>query len=177
MSPDLEKIIAGCKKGSSDAYSDLVDNYSRKIYAYFYRLTGNSDVSNDLLGDLFLKVVKNIKKFKDGSFDGWIYKIASNVFHDFLREKQKQQKISSNYAEDSEFFYHDLQHEKVDMSQYLQAQLDRIDPDEREVILLRFYSDLSFKEIAEIRNEPIGTTLSKLHRSLKKLRSFVEQQK
>lgn len=177
MSRDLEKIIAGCKKGQNSAYSELVDCYSQKIYAYFYRLTGNRDISNDLLSELFLKVIKNIKKFKDGSFDSWIYKIASNVFHDFLREKQKQRKINSEYAENAESFYLDSQHEKADMGQHLQNQLNKIDAEEREIVLLRFYSDLSFKEIAEIRNEPIGTTLSKLHRSLKKLRSLIGQSK
>jgi RNA polymerase sigma-70 factor (ECF subfamily) len=56
----------------------------------------------------------------------------------------------------------------------LQIQLDRLDKDTRELIMLRFYSDLSFKEIAEMRSEPIGTTLAKLHRGLKKLKEFME---
>jgi RNA polymerase sigma-70 factor (ECF subfamily) len=56
----------------------------------------------------------------------------------------------------------------------LQVQLNRLDADTRDLILLRFYSELSFKEIAELRSEPIGTALSKLHRGLKKLRELME---
>jgi RNA polymerase sigma-70 factor (ECF subfamily) len=56
----------------------------------------------------------------------------------------------------------------------LQVQLNRLDADTRDLILLRFYSGLSFKEIAELRSEPIGTALSKLHRGLKKLRELME---
>ena len=56
----------------------------------------------------------------------------------------------------------------------LQVHLNRLDADTRDLILLRFYSELSFKEIAELRSEPIGTALSKLHRGLKKLRELME---
>ena len=56
----------------------------------------------------------------------------------------------------------------------LQIQLKRLDADTRELIMLRFYSQLSFKEIAKMRSEPIGTTLAKLHRGLKRLREFME---
>ncbi len=56
----------------------------------------------------------------------------------------------------------------------LQVHLSRLDPDTRDLIMLRFYSELSFKEIAEHRSEPIGTALSKLHRGLKKLRELME---
>ena len=61
--------------------------------------------------------------------------------------------------------------EKLDR---LQVQLNRLDADTRELIMLRFYSELSFKEIARVRGEPIGTALSKLHRGLKKLRVLME---
>jgi RNA polymerase sigma-70 factor (ECF subfamily) len=57
----------------------------------------------------------------------------------------------------------------------LQVQLGKLDTDTRELIMLRFYSQASFKKIAEMRSEPIGTTLSKLHRGLKKLRELMEQ--
>jgi len=57
----------------------------------------------------------------------------------------------------------------------LQIQLEKLDAETRELIMLRFYSQLSFKEMAEMRGEPIGTTLSKVHRGLKKLRERMEQ--
>ena len=65
----------------------------------------------------------------------------------------------------------DAKHEKLDR---LQIQLARLDADTQELIMLRFYSELSFKEIAELRSEPLGTALSKLHRGLKKLREYME---
>jgi DNA-directed RNA polymerase specialized sigma24 family protein len=61
-----------------------------------------------------------------------------------------------------------------ELADKLQVQLRRLDEDTRELIMLRFYSELSFKEIAQIRAEPIGTTLAKTHRALNKLRRYME---
>ncbi len=171
---ELAKLINECKKGKESAYARLVDLYSKKLYAYFYRLTGNAEIASDLLSELFLKLVKNIKKFKDGSFESWIFRIASNIFHDFLRNKYRSQDFYQNYTDHLE---QNLQTEKktdCDKFDLLQQALDRIEPDQREIIILRYYSQMSFKEIAQLRSEPIGTTLSKLHRSLKKLKELME---
>jgi RNA polymerase sigma-70 factor (ECF subfamily) len=65
-------------------------------------------------------------------------------------------------------------HSEDDRADKLQKELDKLDADTRELIMLRFYSQLSFKEIAEMRSEPIGTTLSKLHRGVKRLRELME---
>jgi RNA polymerase sigma-70 factor (ECF subfamily) len=135
-SDDLAQIIIGCKNRDSKCFSQIVDMYASRCYGYFYRLTGNNDVSDELLSELFVKLVEKVASYKGGSFDGWLFKIAANIFHDYLRSKQR-------------------------------------DTDTRELIMLRFYSELSFKEIAQMRSEPIGTTLAKLHRGLKKLRELM----
>ncbi len=88
--------------------------------------------------------------------------------------KQQQKKLLSGKKEQLELSGKKTlksDNEKVDK---LQIQLDRLDEDTKEVIMLRFYSDLSFRQIAKMRSEPIGTTLSKVHRGLKKLREMME---
>jgi RNA polymerase sigma-70 factor (ECF subfamily) len=173
-SDDLARIISGCKSGDAESFAKAVDIYASRLYGYFYRLTGNKETSDDLLSELFVKLVEKIGSFRGGSFDGWLFKIASNIFYDYLREKQRQEKsfevlkqFESEVTEAKEF-----NSEKIDD---LQMQLGRLDMDTREVIMLRFYSEASFKEIAAMRSEPIGTTLSKLHRGLKKLQRLMEQ--
>jgi RNA polymerase sigma-70 factor (ECF subfamily) len=171
---DLALIIAGCRKGDAQCFSRLVDMYAARCYGYFYRLTGNNDISNELLSELFVKLVEKIATYKGGSFDSWLFRIATNIFHDFLRGKQRRQKLLDARKEQLESEFTELKKSGNEQIDRLQIKLKRMDNDTRELIMLRFYSQLSFKEIAKIRSEPIGTTLAKLHRGLKKLRELME---
>ncbi|UCE99147.1 MAG: RNA polymerase sigma factor [Planctomycetota bacterium] len=172
---DLAEIIIGCKRGDASSFSQLVDMYARRCYGYFYRLTGSRDVSDDLLSELFVKLVERINTYKGGAFEGWLFRVASNVFHDYLRGKQRRErmlKAEKRQIESQAVGARQFDKEEIDR---LQERLGKLDEDTREVIILRFYSQVSFKEIAAMRSEPIGTTLSKLHRGLKKLRELMEQ--
>ncbi len=108
-----------------------------------------------------------------GAFESWLFTIASNIFHDHLRAKQRQQKLLKGKREQLESKAADTGRDDVRFDR-VQMQLEKLDSDVREVIMLRYYSELSFKEIAAMRSEPIGTTLSKVHRGLKKLRELME---
>lgn len=98
---DLARIIAGCKKGANESFSLLVDMYSGRCFGYFYRLTSNREVSNDLLSELFVRVVEKIDGYRDGSFDGWLFTIASNIFYDHLRNKKLQAKLLDAQGQDT----------------------------------------------------------------------------
>ena len=173
-SNDLAQIIIGCKNRDSKCFSQIVDMYASRCYGYFYRLTGNNDLSDELLSELFVKLVEKIGSYKGGSFEGWLFKIASNIFHDYLRGKQRRKKmldVQKKQIESQSTEPKQSDNEQIDK---LQIRLRKLDTDTRELIMLRFYSQLSFKEIAVIRSEPIGTTLAKLHRGLKKLRELMK---
>ena len=151
--------------------------YSSRCYGYFYRLTGNRAVSDDLLSELFVKLIGKIGSFKGSSFDGWLFKVAANIFYDYLRGRQRHDKVIEIHKKQQQLDSQIIQPKSAEdaISDKLQIQLGKMDPDTRELIILRFYSGLSFKELAKMRAEPIGSTLSKLHRGLKKLRSLMEQ--
>ena len=175
-SVELTRIIAGCKSGDADSFALMVDMYAKRCYGYFYRLTGDRDLSDELLSVLFVKLVEKVGSYQGGSFESWLFRIAANIFHDHLRGRQRRKKLLDAHRTKLESLpkglpRSDNKDEKLDR---LQMQLSRLDADTRELIMLRFYSQLSFKEIAELRSEPIGTTLSKLHRGLKKLRGLME---
>ncbi len=171
---DLAQIIVGCRKGDAQCFSQLVDMYASRCYGYFYRLTGNNDISDELLSELFVKLVEKIASYKGGSFESWLFKIATNIFHDFLRSKQRRKKLLNVRKDQLESEVTELKKSDNEQVDRLQIQLKRLDTDTRELIMLRFYSQLSFKEMAKMRSEPIGTTLAKLHRGLKRLREFME---
>ena len=174
-SQDLAQIIVGCKNGDARCFSQIVDMYASRCYGYFYRLTGSNDISDELLSELFVKLVKKIGSYKGGSFESWLFRIASNIFHDYLRSKQRQKKLLDIQQKQLESRTTEPKQSDVEQIDKLQGRLRRLDTDTRELIMLRFYSQLSFKEIAKIRSEPIGTTLAKMHRGLKKLRELMER--
>jgi RNA polymerase sigma-70 factor (ECF subfamily) len=176
-SVELARIIHGCQSGDADSFARIVDMYAGRCYGYFYRLTGDRDLSDELLSELFVRLVEKFGSYKGGAFESWLFRIASNIFHDHLRAKQRRQRLLDGRRADLEAGgsgeprRSDARDETLDR---LQVQIQRLDADTRELIVLRFYSELSFKEIAQIRSEPLGTALSKLHRGLKKLREMME---
>ncbi len=173
-SKNLSQIITGCKRGAPECFSQLVDMYANRCYGYFYRLTGNRDVSDDLLSELFVKLVEKIGSYKGGSFESWLFKTASNVFYDYLRDKQRQEKLLEARKSELQSQKQRARKHDSERTDKLQIQLGKLDADTRKLIMLRFYSQASFKEIANMRSEPIGTTLSKLHRGLKRLQELME---
>ena len=173
-SDDLAQIIIGCQNGDAQCFSQVVDMYASRCYGYFYRLTANNDLSDELLSELFVKLVEKIRSYKGGSFESWLFRIATNIFHDHLRGKQRRKKLLEVRKRQLESEFTETREPDDDRIDNLQMRLKRLDTDTQELIMLRFYSQLSFKEIAKIRSEPIGTTLAKLHRGLKKLREAME---
>jgi RNA polymerase sigma-70 factor (ECF subfamily) len=171
---DLSRILIGCKKGRGECFSQIVDIYASRCYGYFYRLTGNHDISDELLSELFVKLVEKINSYKGGSFESWLFKIAANLFHDHLRGKQRRKKLHEAQREQVEAQIIEPKRSNDEQVDKLQHQLKKLDSDTRELIVLRYFSQLSFKEIARMRSEPIGTTLAKTHRGLKKLRQLME---
>lgn len=169
-SETLNSLIDRCKSGQAGAFDELVDRYGNRCFGFFYRLSGNRGIAEDLLSELFVKLVTKIGSFDGGSFEQWLFTIAGNIFKDYLRSRYRQQRLleikSLEIATESP-------PDSNDLSDQLQHVLGQLDPETSELIMLRFYAELSFKEIAEIRKEPIGTTLCKVHRGLKKLRELM----
>jgi RNA polymerase sigma-70 factor (ECF subfamily) len=172
-SNDVTQIVERCRKGEPQGFSQLVDSYSSRLFGYFYRLTGNRDDSNELLGELFLKVVEKIGTCRPETFDAWLFKTASNLFADYTRAKKRRQKMLGQMAKETQT---ETQPPEIDdyMTDKLTRQLQRLDGETAEIIVMRYYSGLSFEELAKIRKEPLGTCLSKVHRGLKKLRQLME---
>ncbi len=169
----LNEIISGCKQGNNEAFSKLIDLYSNRCYGYFYRLTGDATTANDLLSDLFLRLVERIGSFKGSSFNNWIFTVASNIFRDYLRQKYRRQKLLDAKKKQ-------LQNEtskrqpNSELADKLQENIAKLDADSAELLMLRYYGQLSFKELAEVRKVPVGTVLSKVHRSIKRLKELMD---
>ena len=172
---DLDAVIAGCKRGDSESFSRLIDAYSARLYGFFYRLSRDKTTSEDLLSELFVKLVEKIRHYRGGHFDAWLFTVANNIWRDSLRARQRGDKALEGRKAQLEI---DAKKKRIsgletDMIDRLGTELQNIEQDSRELIMLRYYSQMSFKEIAETQGMPIGTVLSKVHRGLAKLRELM----
>jgi RNA polymerase sigma-70 factor, ECF subfamily len=167
---EIAEIIVACRSGQPEAFEKLLAAYSARIYAYFVRLTGDASLSDDLLSELFVKLVERLGTYAGGSFEKWLFTIASNVFYDHLRRRRRQERLKDTVRQRLEDAGEGVEDADPFVADDLQRQLASLDDDTRELIMLRFYGDMSFKDIAETRKMPVGTILSKVHRGLRKLR-------
>lgn len=171
----IEQLVKLCQKGDVGGFSELVDIYSSRLYSYFYRLTGNRDDANELTSELFLKITEKIGSCKVETFEPWLFRIASNLFTDYIRSKKRREKMLNKMAQQCPTET-SVEKNDVYLVDKLTRQMQKLDAETAEIIALRFYSGLSFEELAKMRNEPIGTCLSKVHRGIKRLRQLMENE-
>ena len=184
---ELEQLIKRCQDGEQAAFNELLDTYGPKVYAYFYRVTGAQEQAEDLLQDLFVKLIEKIHLYKhQNKFEHWLFRIAANQARDRARKFASRgytASINDDGGKDYDTLASQLpgetlppesdliMREEVDALQDALAQLPEFD---REIIMLRHYSQMSFKDIAQECNIPLGTALAKVHRGLKELKRILQ---
>ena len=183
----LDDLICRARQRDPTAFETLVEIYSPRLYGYFYRLTGRREDAEDLLQELFVRVVRMIGRYEhDNRFDAWLFRIGTNLVRDRVRRQRRSPGFEVGGGEvdepgrleevpDSEVDRPDDAMEMAEEIDRLQRVLRRLPEAEREVILLRHFSQMSFKEVAEAMGTPLGTALARAHRGLAKLRQLMEE--
>lgn len=188
----LEAILAQARRGDPVAFEELVRRYNGRLHGYFFRLTGSRDEADDLLQELFLRVVRTLERYlHDGHFEAWLFRIATNLVRDRARRVRANplRQPGEGQAADGDAFAGyasagdardaaSAPLERGEQAARLQVALDALPPGEREVVLLRYYTQMSFQEIADVMGTPLGTALARGHRGLARLRRIltVEQE-
>ena len=181
----LRETIASAQAGSAEAYKALLDVYGPRLYGYFFRATGRHHDAEDLLGELTLRLVRQLGKYDHrGRFEPWLFRIAANMVRDRIRRRKSRPTAVSLSIEDNtgEPLADKLPGTEApvdedlvaaEMSKDLHDALQSLDDRTREIILLRFFGQMSFKELADTFQCPLGTVLARVHRGLKALRKIM----
>ncbi|MDM8006017.1 MAG: sigma-70 family RNA polymerase sigma factor [Phycisphaerae bacterium] len=184
----LDDLIRRARQRDSAAFETLVEIYSPRLYGYFYRLTGRREDAEDLLQEVFVRVVRMIGRYEhENRFDAWLFRIATNLVRDRVRRRRRAAGVeSSGGQQDEPGVLEEVPDEEVDRPDdvmqtaeqvdHMQRVLRQLPAAEREVILLRHFSQMSFKEVAEAMGTPLGTALARAHRGLAKLRRLMEEE-
>jgi len=167
-------LIQRAKNGDRKAFGDLYDQNFDKIYRHIYYRTLHKETAEDMTGQAFLKALDKLHTFdpEKGHFLPWLYRIAGNLLIDHFRKTSKVEEVSALWdLEDQGDFTIDL-HNKMAWEAVKPA-LDALDKEKRELIILRIWDDLTFKEIAEITGKSEGACKMSFARTLQYLKDTV----
>jgi len=186
-SEPLRETIAHAQAGDARAYERLLAGYGPRLYGYFYRVTGRHHDAEDLLGEWTLRLVRTLTSYDHrGRFEPWLFRIAANLVRDRIRRSKTRPQPRSLSMGDSQgrSMVEDLPATAAgadanclakEASERLERALQTLDETTREMILLRHFGGLRFRELARRFDCPLGTALAKVHRGLRKLRIAMDE--
>ena len=178
-------LLAQCRAGDKSAWDALVDAYWQRLYGFAWQSTKNRDLAHDLVQETFLRVVQKLDRYDHrDKFDAWLFRILVNLILDHSRSRVRRPVRStvvdtSTGAEMTDDMAARTGHpsDPVDYQedvQRLYAALEQLPEIDRQVLLLRHYGEMPFKDIAKMLHCPLGTVLARAHRALGKLRITME---
>lgn len=184
MLPD-NVLIQQYLEGNNSAFETLLARYKQRIYSFIYSKTRDSELADDVFQDTFIKVVKTLKKgtYNDkGRFLSWVMRIAHNLIVDHYRRKQRMPLYDSRDGE-KDVFYRvsepSLNIESMLINDQIKEDLNtlllELPQNQLEVLKMRLYQDMSFKEIAERTNVSINTSLGRMRYGLINLRKLIDE--
>ena len=181
------RLVAEIKAGDNKAFEELVQRYHKRIYMIAYGILKNEADAYDATQEVFLKVFKYIKNFKENStLYTWMYKITKNVSIDMYRKKKN---ISPSEYQDyqlkgSEIYGNSVHHkvispveqvERNELSVKMAKAMQKLSDDHREVLQLREFDGLSYSEIAKTLGISQGTVMSRLHHARMNLKKYLKE--
>ncbi len=169
-----EHLMQKVKNGDLDSLAPLFEKYHIKLYNFFLRLTHNNDLSNDLTQNVFRRIISYRESYDtQWKFRSWMYQIARNVHFKHYKENKF---LMSDYHE----VEHIEQNNKSDLEESefeirkstLHEALNRLSPEQREIIELSRFQGLKYKEISDITGNTVTAIKVKVHRAMHKLREL-----
>lgn len=180
MTPIEEnKIIESVLAGNRDSYASLVDAYKRTIFNLAFRMTGSYHDADDLAQETFIKAYINLRRFDpEKRFFTWLYTISLNLIRNHLKQIgwNISREITERTVSAEEIIDGDRMERKLIQAQEInrmETSLQDISIELREAIVLRFYQDLSFEEIATISDTSLSAVKMRVYRGLERLKSLM----
>lgn len=161
------KLIRRAQKGDDQAFLELFQEYEKDIYRIAYVYVKNENDALDVIQEVAYRSFKNIATMKQPEFfKTWLIKIAITCSIDLVRKSKKIIQLNPKHEQ-----HFDSKDEDVSLSITLRDLLERLNEEEKSIVILRFYEGYSFKEIAQLLDIPLGTSKTIFYRAIGKLRN------
>ena len=180
-----EQLVKAYADGSNSAFDILLKRHQNRIFNYILRIIKNEDIANDIFQETFVKAINTIKQGRyteNGKFPAWISRIAHNLIIDYYRQEKAENMQSSDLTDIDVLNRKELCEQTIEDIiisdqiredvKYLIKELPEL---QREVLNMRYYENLSFKEIAEITGVSINTALGRMRYAILNLRRLAQE--
>ncbi len=177
-------LVSAYINGNEKALSELIERHKQRIYSFIYSKVSDRDITEDIFQDTFIKVIKTLKRGaynEEGKFLPWVMRISHNLIIDHFRKNNRMPKFANNgdFNIFSVLSDDDLNAErkiiKGQVEEDLRRLIQELPEDQKEVLVMRLYKDMSFKEISEQTGVSINTALGRMRYALINLRKVIEK--
>ncbi|WP_178988860.1 RNA polymerase sigma factor [Winogradskyella schleiferi] len=178
------ELVSDYINGNENALSILIERHKQKIYSFIYSKVYDRDVTEDVFQDTFIKVIRTLKRGKyneEGKFLPWVMRIAHNLVIDHFRKNKRMPKFQNagDFSIFSVLSDSSLNAEKTIIKDQVESDvrriIDELPEDQKQVLMMRMYQDMSFKEISERTGVSINTALGRMRYALINMRKVIEQ--
>lgn len=182
-----DQLVAAYAKGDNQAFDSLLKRHQSRVFSYIYSVVKNRDVADDIFQETFVKAITTIKQGRyseSGKFSAWISRIAHNLIIDYYRQEKSENTLS---ADDESIDvlnrreFSDTNIEELMVNEQIHNDvrriIDALPDNQREVLVMRYYRDMSFKEIAEATKVSINTALGRMRYAILNMRRIAEENK
>lgn len=180
-----EALVELYAEGNNSAFDVLLNRYKKSIHSYIFYIVRNYDLTEDIFQETFLKVIMTIKQGRytdNGKFKAWITRIAHNLIIDNFRQERNENTISNDEVEidllnDMRLCESNIEDNMVQEQIYQDVKklVKHLPDNQREVLEMRYYQDMSFKEIADITGVSINTALGRMRYAILNVRRMAEE--
>jgi RNA polymerase sigma factor (sigma-70 family) len=178
------QLIAHYLEGNEKAFHELLNRYQQKIYTSIYLFVKDENLAEDIFQEVFIKIIDTLRKGKynhEGKFGQWAMRISYNLCVDYFRRGKRRPHVHPNETFNifDVLHSHDANAEQQIMRSQTHDRIrnlvDMLPPEQREVVILRHYADMSFKEIASLTRVSINTALGRMRYALINIRKMIEE--
>ena len=178
-------LVQNFLNGDNKSFEELLSRHKNRVFAFIMSKVKNRDITEDIFQDTFIKVINSLKKGKyneEGKFLPWMMRISHNLVIDHFRKESKMRKIRPtsefnifNILDDGRKNQEDLMIQ-TQVHADLNILIEQLPEDQKEVLKMRYFEDLSFKKISELTGASINTALGRMRYALINLRKLAEKQ-
>jgi len=180
-----DELVALYAKGNNPAFDVLLNRHKSSVHSYIYYTVRDKDLTEDIFQEAFMKAIVTIKQGRyteNGKFKAWIMRIAHNLIIDYFRQERNENTVSNDEVESD--LFNDIrlcdgtvEDDIVQNQVYADVRklIRHLPASQREVLELRYYKDMSFKEIAEITGVSINTALGRMRYAILNMRRMAEE--
>ena len=180
-----EMLVAAYAEGNNEAFDALLKRHEIRIFNYIFNIVKNKDVADDIFQETFVKAITTIKQGRytdSGKFSAWITRIAHNLIIDYFRQAKSENTVSADQEDADVLNRRELAEENIEdmlVTSQIHTDVKRIigslPEAQREVLDMRFYRNMSFKEIADATGVSINTALGRMRYAVLYMRRIASE--